>query len=119
MKRFIVMDDYSNYKTIADEKGLKEFLIEDLKRDTMENGKEDFDIVKQNFQVMEKLALSDYTIDYLKEQLQSFGWYIQDLWQLQEDLSNFQTYKHGVGIPIIPNDCIEQTLKMIESELKK
>ena len=69
---------------------------------------------------MKKLALEDYTdINYLKEQLLSFGWYVQDLTKLQEDLSNFQAYKHGSGCPIIPNDCIEQTLKLIESELKK
>jgi len=115
MKRFIIFDEYSNYTNITDEKGLKETLIEELRRDTFENGEEDFEIVKNNFKVMEKLALNNYDFEYLKEQLLSFGWYIQDLVQLQEDLSNFQTYKNKSGL----NGCIEETLKLIESELKK
>ena len=118
MKKYIVCDEYSNYKQITDEKGLKEFLVEDLKRDTFESGKDDFEIVKNNFKVMEKLMYNDYTFDYLKEQLMSFGWYILDLTELQNNLASFQAYKNGVGCPIIKKDCIEETLELIESEMK-
>lgn len=118
MKRFIVCDDYSDYKNIMSEKELKALLVEDIKNDTLENI-DDRDIVENNFEIMEKLALNTYTIDFLIKELESCGWYVQDLWQLQQDLSNFQTYKHGSGSPCMPNDCIEQTLKMIESEMNK
>ena len=117
MKSFIVCDDYSDYKEIMNEKDLIRLLLKDIKEDTLENYN-DKDIIKSNFEIMEKLVLNDYTIDYLKEQLQSYGWYIQDLWKLLQDLSNFQAYKHGSGCPIIPKDCIEETIKMIESEIK-
>lgn len=120
MKHYIINDAYSDYKNITDEKGLKEYLIEDLKRDTLENGEEDFNIVKNNFEVMEKLALNNYDFKYLKEQLESFGWYVMDLHQLQQDLSNYQAFKHGTGIPsgCIPKDCIYETLEMIDKDMK-
>ena len=92
MKRFIVSDDYSDYKDITDEKGLKRLLIDELERDTLENC--EYDIVKNNFKVMKRLATEDYTdLKFIKEELLSFGWYVQDLTQLQDDLSNFQAYK--------------------------
>ena len=118
MKRYIVCDEYSDYKNISDYKDLKKLLIDELKRDTFENCEQD--IVENNFKVMEKLALEDYTdINYLKEQLMGFGWYVMDLIQLQQDLSNFQTYKHGAGCPCIPHDCIEETLEMIDREMRE
>lgn len=117
MKNFILCDEYSDYKNACTYKELKQTLIEELERDTFENFEED--IAKNNFKVLKRLALEDYTdINYIKEQLLSFGWYVQDLHKLQDDLMNFQAYKHGAGAPSIPNDCIEQTLKMIESEMK-
>ena len=117
MKKYIVYDDYTNYTYKKDEKELKALLVEEIKNDTLVCGEDDFEIVKSNFKVMEKLALNDYDFDYLKDQLQSFGWYIQDLSKLQEELSNYQAYKHGVGAPSYPDDCIEETLKMIEKDM--
>jgi hypothetical protein len=120
MKHYILCDEYSNYSEIADEKGLKWALIDELRNDTFNNGEEDFDIVKSNFEVMKKLALNDYDFNYLKGQLESFGWYIMDLHQLQQDLSNYQAFKHGTGIPsgCIPKDCIYETLEMIDKDMK-
>lgn len=117
MKRYIVFDDYSNKTYEEDEKGLKELLIEELREDTY-NCRDDFNIFKNNFEVIRKFVLNDYNFDYLKEQLQSFGWYVKDLTTLQKELSDYQAYKHGVGAPSYPNDCIEQTLKMIEEDMK-
>ena len=118
MKSFMVFDEYSDYKEKTDYKGLKELLVEELKRDTLENGEEDFNIVENNFKVMIKLALEDYTdLNYLKEQLLSFGWYIQDLGQLQQDLSNFQA-KMNYNTSSQEYNYIEETLKLIDKEMK-
>ena len=118
MKRYIVFDDCSGATYKEDEKGLKELLIEGIESDTFVCGEDDFEIVKSNFKVMKKLALNDYNFDYLKEQLQSFSWTIFDLADLQKLLSDYQAYKHGVGAPSYPNDCIEETLKMIQEDMK-
>lgn len=118
MKSFLLFDDYSEYYDLTDYKGLRKLLIDELERDTMECGVDDFDIVKNNFKIMKELTKDEYNLGFIRKELEAFGWYIQDLSKLQEDLSNFQAYKNGVGCPIIKDDCIEQTLKMIESEMK-
>lgn len=117
MKRYIVFDDCTNCTYKKDEKGLKELLIEEIREDICAC-KDDFDIIKDDFEIMKKLALNDYNFDYLKEQLQCFNWYVMDLTLLQKQLTDYQAYKHGVGAPSYPNDCIEQTLKMIEEDMK-
>lgn len=112
MKRFIVYDEYSDYKTLTDEKGLIEILMEDLKRDTLESGEDDFNIVKNNMDVIEQLVYKSYTISYLIKELASFGWVVKDLISLHSDLTDFKTYMNN-------NDkCIQKTLDMIESEMK-
>ena len=118
MKRYIVCDCYSDYKEVLNWNDLINLLLEDLRRDTMENI-EDKNIVKNNYDVLEKIAKGNFGYDYLKEQLKSYGWHIQDLGNFLDDLHNFQSYKHGVGCPCIPNDCIEQTIQMVESEMNK
>lgn len=119
MKRYIVSDDYSNYNDLTDEKGLKQLLFDEISQDNWNVAKDnDFDSYKTNIKVLNKLLLDDYTFDYIKEQLQSYGWYVQDLCDLQRDLSNFQAYKHGTGHPCIPKDCIEETLEMIDKEMR-
>lgn len=118
MKQYIVIDDYSDYTKKLDYRGLKELLVEQLITDTTENH-EDFDVVKVNLEVMEKLALEDYSeIKYLKEQLKSYGWTVLDLHDLQKDLVAFQAYKYGIGSPAITHDCIDKTLDMIDEEMK-
>ena len=118
MKRYIVFDDCSNATYKEDEKGLKELLIEEIESDTFVCGEDDFEIVKSNFKVMKKLATNDYDFEYLQDQLHSFNWSVLDLVDLQKFLSDYQAFKHGVGSPCIPNDCIEETLKMIREDMK-
>ena len=119
MKHYILCDDYSDYREITDEKGLKQLLFDEINTDNWNLAVDkDFDSWKTNISVLNKLLLDDYNFNYIKEELQSYGWYVQDLWDLQRDLSNFQTYKHGSGNPCIPNDCIEETLKMIDREMR-
>ena len=88
---FLVSDNYSDYKNISNYKDLKKLLISELKRDTFENCEQN--IVENNFKVMEKLALEDYSdIEYIKEQLSSFGWYVQDFRDMQRDINNLREY---------------------------
>ena len=118
MKKYIVCDEYSDYKSISDYNDLKVLLIDEIERDTFENT-EDENIVKNNFKVMRKLATEKTEdMNYLKEQLMSFGWYVMDLTSLQNDLNNYQAFKNGSGSPFPPVDCIEETLKMIDKDIR-
>lgn len=115
-KRYIVCDEYSDYKNISDYKDLKRLLISELEQDTLNNGCEK-DIVESNFKVMKKLAMEDYVdYNYLKEQLQSYGWYIQDIVDLYSDLSNFQAYLDYIknNDNIEDNKNIQEVLDLIE-----
>ena len=117
-KHYILCDDYSEFKELSNDNDLKELLIEEIESDTFVNFEEN--VVKSNFKVLKKLALGDYNIKYIIEQLEGFGWYVLDLCDLQENLSTYQAYKHGTGIPAscMPKDCIEETLNMINEEIK-
>ena len=115
MKRYIIIDSYSDYKKLSDEKGLKELLVEELERDTFESDEEN--VTKQNFKVMKKLALDDYNFDYLKDQLESYGWFVMDLCELQKNLNDYQAFKHGVGAPSYPQDCIAKTIDLVDKDL--
>lgn len=117
MKNFLVYDDYGNTSQLMNYKDLKELLIDEIERDTIENH-EDKSIVTNNFKVIRELTKDKYIPMYITRELEGFGYYVQDLTDLQEQLTNFQAYKHGIGAPSYPNDCIEQTLKMIEEEMK-
>ena len=119
MKRYIVCDEYSDYKDISNYDDLKLLLIDEIERDTFKNI-EDESIVENNFKEMRKLATEKVEdINYLRKQLMSFGWYVMDLISLQNDLNNYQAYKYGNGSPLPPpHDCIEETLKMIREDMK-
>lgn len=118
MEKYLVIDDCTGESYKEDEKGLKELLIEEIKDDTLTHGKDDFEIVEYNFSVMEKLVLGDTITDDLKMELKSFNWSVISLLDLQSLLTSYQAFKHGVGAPSYPQDCIEQTLRMIEEDMK-
>lgn len=89
---YLICDDYSDFKAVVDYKDLKRYLVDELKRDTLENV-ENENIVKNNFAVMEHLAITDCVkIDYLNEQLKSYGWYIYDLHELYLTINNLNEY---------------------------
>lgn len=117
MNRYLLCDDYGDYKKLMNYNDLKTILIEEIERDTFENC-DDKNIVINNFEIMKKLATQQDNYNYIKEELQGFGYYTQDLTDLQRDLSNFQAYKHGTGSPCIPHDCIYETLELIDKEMR-
>ena len=118
MNRYLLCDDNdANYNKLVDYKDLRELLIDEVERDTF-NCYDDRDIVMNNFKIMRELTKNEYNYQFIKKELECFGWYVMDLTQLQRDLSNFQAYKHGTGSPCIPHDCIYETLELIDKEMR-
>ena len=126
MNKYLVVDEYSDCKKIYNLYELKELLIDEIKRDSFENI-DDKDIIRNNFCIMEYLALSKKDdIEYIKEQLKGFGYYVLDLCELQRDLTTFQdymynnssVYKKADAVLLPHDDCIEETLKLLENEMK-
>ena len=93
MKRFLVSDDYGNYKELMGLKDLKALLISELSEDTMICYEDDNkDGVKYNIDLFTKLAKEEITFELLEEQLSSFGWYVQDIFELQQGINNLREF---------------------------
>lgn len=120
MKHYLVCDDNDsdNNKLMSYEEMLV-LLCNEVEVDTINCYENDnLEGVKHNVSLLKSLAQEHFQTDKVIKELEPYGWYVMDLTQLQRDLSNYQAYKHGVGAPSYPNDCIEQTLKMIEEDMK-
>lgn len=89
---FDVNDDIKNGK-IRDYKGLRNLYINELYQDTINNYSER-EIVVYNTKELVNLAKSDTSpnIDNLKDYLESFGWKIIDLLEIQRDLEDLKNY---------------------------
>ena len=120
MKHYLVCDDndLDNNKLMCYEEVL-ELLCNEIEDDTINCYENDnLEGVKYNVRLLNSLVQEHFQTDLVVKELEPYGWYVMDLTQLQRYLSNYQAYKHGVGAPSYPNDCIEQTLKMIEEDMK-
>ena len=120
MKHYLVCDDndLENNRLMNYEEMLV-LLCNEIEDDTINCYENDnLEGVKYNVSLLKSLAQEHFQTDRVIKELEPYGWYVMDLTQLQRDLSNYQAYKHGVGAPSYPNDCIEQTLKMIEEDMK-
>lgn len=110
---YILFDEYDDFKGMFNHKMLEELLIHELQDSIDENCKDNVDLVKDNVEVLSKLAQEDYTDDnYIIEQLENFGYGVLNLSILSNMLTTFQQYYHRES-PIIPKDCIEETLNII------
>ena len=120
MKRFMVLDTFGGgYTELLTIDEVKDILVDEIIEDT-KNNYDDRDIVIQNAKMLGDLAKTKTPNEkYLKEQLEEFGWYVRDILDLQAALSDYQTFKHGSGNPTIANDSIEETLKMIDEDMRK
>lgn len=87
-----VYDDIKNGK-IMDYKGLRSLYIDELYQDTIDNCSER-EIVVHNTKEFVNLAQSDTSpnINDLKDCLESFGWKIIDLLEIQRDLEDLKNY---------------------------
>ena len=75
LKRLYIVD---NTSYIFDFSQLKESLIKEVKRDTIENGSEDSNIIKSNLDLLEKIYSDNYGYNenFIIEELKAFGYEI-------------------------------------------
>lgn len=88
--------DSSDKGKIMDYKDLRNLYIDELYHDTIDNYSEK-EIVVFNVKEFVNLARSDTlpNIDDLKDYLESYGWKIIDLLQIQRDLEDIKNYFKG------------------------
>lgn len=91
-KKLYIVD---NTSYIFDLSQLRESLINDIKRDTIENGSEDSDIIKYNLELLEKLYSNDnyrYNEDFIIEELKAFGYRITIVGKIVNDLEELKYF---------------------------
>lgn len=84
---YLLSDNYGNFSKVMNLKEIRNFLYEELERDTIENI-DNMDIVSNNLKFMKKLFEEKYPIKVIFNELESYGWYAQDLYKLQRDVNN-------------------------------
>lgn len=80
MKKYLLIDVYSNIAKKCTYEELKERLIIELKHDIIDNLEEHNikDIVEYNFEIIRKLSIDKKeNIKLIKENLEGFGWDIK------------------------------------------
>lgn len=85
-KQLYIVD---NTSYIFDLSQLRESLINDIKRDTIENGSEDSDIIRYNLELLEKIYSNDnyrYNEDFIIKELKAFGYEITKVDNIVNDL---------------------------------
>lgn len=89
---YFIVDLQSDYKAFADIKKIRELLIEVLFDDAY-SCKDDADIVIQNLRIMRELAEHEnISINFLEGHLESYGYKIIDLMQLERDLEDIKQF---------------------------
>ena len=103
MKQYLVVDVYSDYKEEMNYKDLKRLLVEELSRDTKDSYKE-WELVSANVEIFSKLVLEDYTpVDFILEQLESYGYKVIDLLDTRRDLEDIKVYFKGKNAAAFDN----------------
>ena len=112
---FLVSDDFGDFKEIMDYKQLKNMLIDEIVRDTKESTDSfDKDIICNNADMLSKLAKEDFTsLEYINDELSAFGWYVQDLSNLQRDLNNLNEYLHRTDTKV--KEELKENINKIDS----
>ena len=92
MSNYFIVDTQSDYKSFADIKNIRNLLTEILFDDAI-SCKDDVDIVIQNLRIMRELAEHEnISISFLKSHLESYGYKIIDLLELQRDLEDIKQF---------------------------
>lgn len=85
---------YKDVPKIVELKDLKEDLIKEIKRDTLENIADE-SIVENNMNLLQKVFENENRIGYVNfliEQLELFGYEIMEIYILKEDLKALYNY---------------------------
>lgn len=89
---YLVSDDYGDHKEVMNYKQLKDLLVKEIIGDIKEN-KDDEDIVNDNLEHLRKLAIEEnFNEVYIKAQLQSYGWYIQNIYRIRAAIESIREY---------------------------
>lgn len=88
---YLLSDEYGDYKTIGDYIKLRGFLVDLVEEDLLEN-KEDADIVKGCLNVINNLMNKIGDVNYLQEQLLSYGYRVICLQTLYADINCLEEY---------------------------
>lgn len=89
---YFIVDLQSDYKAFGDYKSIKSLLIELLYDDTFSN-RNDEDIVMNNLKIIRRLAEEYSTpISFLVRELESYGYKVIDLLELQRDLEDIKQF---------------------------
>lgn len=83
--------DKGRYGKIMKEKDLIKQLIIDV-NDDLENNIQDKDIVLSCTEILSNIASGNYKLDYIIDNLESYGWKVIDLLQIQRDLEDLKDY---------------------------
>lgn len=117
---FLVSDDYGTFKGVMTHKDLLDLCLTELKEDCL-NNRDDIDILKYCLDEFEFMIKNDYIDDkYLCEALKGYGWYIQDLTDMQRNLNNFREFLKNKNDLMDEEKVqkIDEVLKILESEMK-
>lgn len=111
---YLVSDNYGDYKDLMNFDNLRNLLVEELERDIKENIDEK-DIVKNCVAELVSIATEKRTdLNYIKDLLSSYGWYIQDMVKLQRDINNLREFIARKSSDI---KVFDEVLKYMDEEI--
>ena len=111
---FLVLDYYSDYQEVKNYPQLKELLVEDVVRDTKENIS-DTSIVERNIDILKNLTNDKYKLEYIKEELNAFGWKIIDINAIKTNVCTLKEYLSGKNID---TNVFDELIALINKEVK-
>ena len=111
---YLVSDDYGDFKEVMNYKQLKELLASEITFDTIENHV-DYDIVANNVGILYDIIKDNYKYNYLIENLNSYGYHIVNIFDIQQGINNLREYVARKNSNLKVFDDI---LKYIDEELK-
>lgn len=111
---YIVFDDFSNYEGQLNYKQLKEFYIEEVTRDLLENTN-NYNVIKSCTNELESLAKNNSINEKdLINRLGSYGWTTLNLYELKHDLNNLRDYAYNNTTNKELVDSLDIVIKQIE-----
>ena len=96
---------------------LKRALINEIKRDTLENTEEQT-IVKNNLELLEKVCSNKYTESFIIDELKNFGYSIESVYKVIKGLNAINDYfKYHSIVKTEENESVKNIEKVIKDIL--